>query len=78
MGYEITFVDTHVEHATGADGYAPEGPLTTFFRVAPGRPARLDPWAERLLSIRTDRILTIRANEAVDDASLVRGLRSVG
>jgi hypothetical protein len=77
MGYEITFVDTHIEHASNADGYAPEGPLTTFFRVAPGRPARLDPWAERLLSIRTDRILTIRANETAQE-SAPRTLRSVG
>ncbi len=78
MEYDITFVDTHVEHAAGADGYAPEGPLTTFFRVAPGRPARLDPWAERLLSIRTDRILSIRANDLAEIASAGRGLRSVG
>lgn len=78
MGYDITFVDTHVEHATGADGYAPEGPLTTFFRVAPGRATRLDPWAERLLSIRTDRILSIRVNESDERTLTGRELRSVG
>lgn len=45
-----------VEHV---DGYAPEGALTTFFAVEPGRTVRLDPWAVRVLSIRTDRIARI-------------------
>jgi hypothetical protein len=64
MGFAITLTDASVELAGAADGYAPEGPLTTFYRAAPGRSPRLDPWAERILSVRTDRIVLIRALDA--------------
>ena len=60
MGFEITLIDSTSEHVDAADGYALEGPLTTFFRTAPGRTPRLDPWSERVLSVRTERIAMIR------------------
>ncbi len=61
MRYDITLLDQTSDVVFDADGYAQEGPLTTFFRAEPGRPARLDPWATRLLSIRTERIARIEA-----------------
>lgn len=61
MGFEITLSDRSTEHVHGADGYAFEGPLTTFFQSSPGRAPRLDPWSVRILSIRTDQVLRIRA-----------------
>ena len=75
MGYEITMLDDTTESVPEADGYGQEGPLTTFFITEPGRPARLDPWCTRLLSIRTDRVLRIRCAENV--ASAVRPLSLV-
>lgn len=64
MRYDITLLDQNTDVVFDADGYAQEGPLTTFFRAEPGRPARLDPWATRLLSIRTERIARIEAVSA--------------
>ena len=63
MGYEITLIDDSTEQLD-ADGYALEGPLTTFFRNRPGRAARLDPWSTRIMSVRTERIACIRSREA--------------
>jgi hypothetical protein len=64
MRFEITLLDQTTDVVYDADGYAQEGPLTTFFRAEPGRPARLDPWATRLLSVRTDRIARIEGVSA--------------
>lgn len=79
MGFDITLTDDSVEQVDLADGYALEGPLTTFFRTSPGRVPRLDPWSERILSIRTDRIAVIRptAKETAGAGSATT-LRSVG
>jgi hypothetical protein len=63
MRFDITLLDQTNDVVYDADGYAQEGPLTTFFRAEPGRPARLD-WATRLLSVRTDRIARIEAVSA--------------
>ena len=60
MSFSITLTDNTVEIVGDADGYALEGPLTTFFRSPEGRTPRLDPWSQRLLSIKTDRIALIR------------------
>lgn len=57
-GYEVTLVDRTVEIVDGADAYAQEGPLTTFFDTA-GRDV-IDSWAVRLLSIRTNDIAMVR------------------
>jgi hypothetical protein len=59
MGYEVSFSDNRSE-LVEADGYALEGPLTTFFCTDPGRTPRLDPWATRIFSVRTDSISMIR------------------
>lgn len=55
--FEITFSDGTVERIDGVDGYTPEGPLTTFFASDRGR---LDSWAVRVASLRTDTIAAIR------------------
>ncbi len=69
LTFELTSIDGNHE-LVNADGYAQEGPLTTFFTVEPGRSARLDPWSVRVLSVRTDRILTVRRIEPVDSFRL--------
>ncbi len=61
-GYEVHTSDGTVEHVSGADTYAQEGPLTTFFRTDAGRRV-VDCWATRLASFRTAEILRIRAVE---------------
>jgi hypothetical protein len=70
MGFEIFFSDNHREDIE-ADGYALEGPLTTFFCTDPGRTPRLDPWATRILSVRTDSIAVIRRATEAPGLSLV-------
>ncbi len=60
MSYVVTFADQAVEVVDGADAYQQEGPLTTFFRTAPGR-AVVDCWSTRLASFRTSDIRKIRA-----------------
>ena len=57
-GFEVTLVDRTVEVVQGADAYAQEGPLTTFFDTG-GRDV-IDSWAVRLLSIRTTDIAVVR------------------
>ena len=74
MGYEITLIDDSTEMIDEADGYALEGPLTTFFRNQPGRAPRLDPWSTRVLSVRTERIACIRCR----DGASATGLALVG
>jgi hypothetical protein len=69
MRFDITLLDQTTDVVYDADGYAQEGPLTTFFRTEAGRPARLDPWATRLLSVRTDRIARIAGISGSDDAA---------
>jgi hypothetical protein len=63
MAFDVLLTDGSTE-TVEADGYAPEGPLTTFFAVDPGRPPRLDSWSVKLLSVRTDRIAQIRRTTA--------------
>ncbi len=71
MGFEISFSDNRCE-LIEADGYALEGPLTTFFCTEPGRTPRLDPWAIRIFSARTASISMIRRSaEPVTGLSLV-------
>jgi hypothetical protein len=59
MPYEIELKGGAVEHLDGADAYAQEGTLTTFFRGRDGR-CVLDPWAKRLASYRTADIVRVR------------------
>jgi hypothetical protein len=58
MSFEVTLVDDSVEQVDGADSYALEGPLTTFF--GNDRPRPLDSWSVKVASFRTDRIARIR------------------
>ncbi len=62
--YEVTLTDRTVERIDGADAYAQEGQMTTFFRRDGGR-AVVDSWATRIASFRTSEILIIR--RAVDE-----------
>lgn len=64
MGFDITLIDDSTKHVDSADGYALEGPLTTFFKVTAGRTPRLDPWSERILSVRTERVAFIQRSMA--------------
>jgi hypothetical protein len=59
MRYEVLLNDGSVEVIDQVDGYAPDGCLTTFFTVEHGRAIRLDPWAVRVMSLRTDRVVRI-------------------
>ena len=64
MTYEVTLRsvredEQRSELVEGADGYAEEGPLTTFFQGRDGR-AVLDTWARRVASFRTADIVAVR------------------
>ncbi len=59
MAYLVTLADDTLELVSDADAYQLEGPLTTFFRTAPGR-AVVDCWSTRLASFRTIDIRAIR------------------
>jgi hypothetical protein len=62
MSYEVIVGDGSLEVVPGADTYAQEGPLTTFFRTDPGR-GIVDSWSERLASFRTADVARIRRLE---------------
>ena len=59
MSYEVQLKGEDVELVAGADAYAQEGVLTTFFQSRDGR-AVVDSWARRLASYRTADITRIR------------------
>jgi hypothetical protein len=59
MAYLVELVNEVSEVIDGADAYQQEGPLTTFFRTAPGR-AVVDCWSTRLASFRTVDVRVIR------------------
>jgi len=61
--YTLVRKDGEVELIDGADTYEQEGPLTTFFQVAPDRRV-IDCWSVRLMSIRTTDIASIRREAA--------------
>ncbi len=67
MAYLVSLTNDSTERVEGADAYQLEGPLTTFFRTAPGR-AVVDCWSTRLASFRTVDIKSIRAVEAAVSA----------
>jgi hypothetical protein len=58
MAYVVSLVTGSVE-VVDADAYQQEGPLTTFFRTAPGRQV-VDCWSQRLASFRTTDVRAIR------------------
>ncbi|MCU0310457.1 MAG: hypothetical protein MUE36_05905 [Acidimicrobiales bacterium] len=57
--HEVTMRDQSVERIAGADAYAQEGPLTTFFRTDPDR-RLIDRWSIRLASFRTTDVTAVR------------------
>jgi hypothetical protein len=59
MAYLVQLANDSSEVIDGADAYQQEGPLTTFFRTAPGR-AVVDCWSTRLASFRTADVRVIR------------------
>jgi len=78
--YEITMKDQARERIDGADAYAQEGQLTTFFRTASARQV-VDCWSVRLASFRTSEISAVRRIEEshdgrLDDLAAVTPLRS--
>ena len=89
VAYEITLKDERTERIDGADAYAQEGQLTTFFRTDPERRI-VDRWSTRLASFRTSEVMAVRRVEPVevtgsrgdDDANegddVLRRLRPVG
>ena len=59
MAYLVQLVGDRSEVIDDADAYQQEGPLTTFFRTAPGRTV-VDCWSTRLASFRTADVRVIR------------------
>ena len=77
--YEITMKDQEPERIDGADAYAQEGQLTTFFRTTSARQV-VDCWSVRLASFRTSDILAVRRVELPVELGADGGplLRSAG
>lgn len=65
MSFEVVLQDGRSERVDGADAYAPEGPMTSFFRLGEGR-RTIDAWATRVASVRTSSILLVRRLEPAD------------
>ena len=64
LHYDVLLADGLVQ-VTGADAYAPDGQLTTFYRCRDGRET-VDVWATRVASFRTADILRILRVEPLD------------
>lgn len=63
MSFEVVLQDSRVERVDGVDAYAPEGPITSFFRLGEGR-RTIDCWSTRIASVRTSSILLVRRVDA--------------
>ena len=57
--YAVTLKDRTVEVIDDADAYQQEGPMTTFFALAPDRQV-VDCWSTRLASFRSSEVMIIR------------------
>ena len=75
--YTLVRKDGEVELIEGADTYEQEGPLTTFFQVAPDRRV-IDCWSVRLMSIRTTEIASIRREVSTASADRVEAAQRCG
>ncbi len=73
--YEVILKDGSIELIDGADTYEQEGPLTTFFELAPDRQV-IDCWSVRLSSIRTTEIVRIRRASPIAALATVSELRA--
>lgn len=72
--YTVTLRDHSTELIAGADAYATERVLTTFYRTGNARGA-VDCWSVAIASFRTDEILSIRRIE--EEAAATAGLSVV-
>ena len=61
--FEVRLADESVFVVADADTYEQEGPLTTFFRRAPGRQV-VDCWSDRVASYRTSDIASVTRQPA--------------
>lgn len=77
MTYAVTLRDRTVETVEGADAFAHEKLMTTFYRTANARRA-IDCWAVPVASFRTDEILMVRTSEAIETWEAEPDLRLVG
>ena len=59
--FSVTLRDGATEEVVGADAYAQEQSMTTFFRTDGRR--TVDCWAIRMASFRTEQILAVRRHE---------------
>jgi hypothetical protein len=59
--FSVTLRDGATEEVLGADAYAQEQSMTTFFRTDGRR--TVDCWAVRMASFRTEQILAVRRHE---------------
>ena len=73
--YTLVRKDGEVELIEGADTYEQEGPLTTFFQVAPDRRV-IDCWSVRLMSIRTTEVASIRRESNMSSTRREAGTES--
>lgn len=63
--HSITLRDGSEQVVDGADAYAQEGQMTTFFATDRGRGV-VDAWAVRVASVRTSEIVMVRRVVAAD------------
>ena len=61
VSFSVTLRDGATEEVVGADAYAQEQSMTTFFRTDGRR--TVDCWAVRMASFRTDQIMAVRRHE---------------
>ena len=61
VSFSVTLRDGATEEVVGADAYAQEQSMTTFFRTDGRR--TVDCWAVRMASFRTEQILAVRRHE---------------
>ena len=76
-GYDITLKGNEPERVEGADAYAQEGQLTTFFRTSSSRQS-IDCWSVRVASFRTSEILAVRRVELPDAAARLDAAPAAG
>lgn len=65
--FSVTLRDGATEEVVGADAYAQEQSMTTFFRTDGRR--TVDCWAVRMASFRTEQILAVRRHEHPGEAA---------
>jgi len=61
--FEITLTNDSVQYVDNAEAYQQEGPMPTFF-VTDTNSGRLDSWATRLASFRSNDVAMIRRVQA--------------